>query len=536
MRPSKSLTAVTSRVTTSGAAAALLLAMIAAWSLGMPLMSSPDEPSHVVKAAAVVRGQLGGELGAAPVDGTEPGAPTYVDVPSDITDSEDLACYRFTDEVPADCQPDLEARQPGLVPAKTYAGQYPPLYYVLVGWPSLILQGEPAVYAMRLVSGLLCGAMVLWGVRTLARGTGRGDAIWASAVALTPMCLFIFGSVNPNGLEIAAGFAFWAACLELGRRATVRTSVVVQAAVAGSVLVLVRTSGPVWALLIAAVCLLAARPEALRALGRARSVWWAGAAAVAASAAAVAWIVTHQDIVTTTGLYPQFSAPRLVVAVMLLATPSFLEQMIGDYGWLDTPSPFPTTQAWSAVTATVVLIALAMPGFRRRRAALVALLALVVAVPIALSIPTAEAAGIIWQGRYVLPLAVGVPLLAVPLLATASRPTALLWRRMAVFMIALLAIGHVFAFYWAARRYAVGAEGVWLTLHPDWSSPIGFLPAVALYTLLVAALAAVAIRTITGAQPDAPNESDDPAAAAAPVEGDTVRVRDTEPTGTVPAA
>ena len=471
--------------------------MILSWSVAMPLLAAPDEPSHIVKAAAVARGQWSGTPSTDPVGIQEPGIGWFVEIPADLAVTADDACFKFDDTVTADCpETTLDGEGSGTVRAKTYAGQYPPLYYVLVGWPTLVLDGAPAIYAMRVVSGLLAGALVLWGVSTLVRGTRRSNGLWAAAIALSPMCLFLFGSVNPNGLEIAAGFTLWAACLQLGRDTTVRTSLVVQAATAGAVLVLLRSSGPLWAVLIVAVSLLCARRDALRALARSRAMWWAGAVAVASGVAAVAWIATHGSLVTTADRFPELASPQLVVAVMLLAVPEFFGQMVGNFGWLDTEAPFPTVDAWTAAIAVVVLLALVVPGVRRRRAALLALLALVIVVPIVLTIPTAESAGVIWQGRYGLPLAVGVPLLAVPLLATAGPATETLRRRLAGLVVVLLAAGHAFAFYWAERRYAEGSEGRWSALDPQWASPLGFVPVVLLYTVLTAALTVLVVRDV----------------------------------------
>ena len=41
-------------------------ALSAAWALATPLTAAPDEPFHMVKAAATVRGQLHGSPGARP--------------------------------------------------------------------------------------------------------------------------------------------------------------------------------------------------------------------------------------------------------------------------------------------------------------------------------------------------------------------------------------------------------------------------------------------------------------------------------------
>lgn len=142
-------------------AALLLLVVTAAWSLATPLMGSPDEPSHVVKAAAVARGQWSGEVGAVPTDSTRPGAATTVLVPDDYPAAILLPnCFAFQPDVPAACQQDIRAPSGALVPVETFAGQYPPLYYALVGWPSLLLGAEAATYAMRLVSAALTAGFV----------------------------------------------------------------------------------------------------------------------------------------------------------------------------------------------------------------------------------------------------------------------------------------------------------------------------------------------------------------------------------------
>jgi hypothetical protein len=426
-----------------------------------------------------------------------------VQVPSDIADLVDYPdCFRFEAEQTAECADPLVPRATGSVRAATYAGQYPPLYYLLVGWPSLPLSGAPAVYAMRLVSAAITAALLTWGIVRL-RELDRRRAAWGAALALTPMCLFIGSAVNPNGVEIACAFSFWTACLALARRRSDAdvsvappTSWWVQAGLSGALLLNIRTSGPIWASIVVVVAVLAARPGAVRGLARSWQVWPTALLAVVAGALSVGWVLTHRDIVTTTSLFPEFAAPRLVAAVMLLATPALVDQMIGNFGWLDTSAPYPTILVWYATVSALLLVALVQRGQRRARIGILAVLAAVVLVPIALTIPTAEAAGIVWQGRYTLPLAVGLAPLSVLLLAPLRGEVASMLDRLATLSVCAVGVAHVGAFYWAARRYAEGSEGLWVTVDPRWGSPLGFLPAVALYGLLVAVATAVAVRSL----------------------------------------
>lgn len=476
----------------------LTFAILAAWSLTMPLMSSPDEPSHAIKAAAVVRGEWSGRLGDAPSDGSAPGAPTWVSVPADIAALTHLPdCYQFEEKEAADCAPGVPGRDGGTVEAPTYAGQYPPLYYALVGWPSLVLQGAGGVYAMRLVSAGISAFFLVWAARRVIEIAPRRGG-WGVAVAVTPMCLFIGATVNPNGLEITSALSFWAACLALARGGgdteLPRRVWYVHAAVAGAVLVNVRTSGPIWAALCVAVALVVARPGRLRLLLRRRAAIGLVLTAVAAGVTAVAWLHQHSEVVTTSSLFPEYSQPRLVAAVMLIAQSAFLAQMVGNFGWLDTPAPFPTLVAWAASASVLLLVALVSRHSRRLHAGVALLAISIVVVPIALTIPTAEAAGIIWQGRYTLPLAVGLPLLVAIVLPSRVNELGAVLDRLAVVSYVLLALGHVFAFYWAVRRYAEGADGQWVTLHPEWNPPLGFAPAVVLYAVLFGLLCAWALR------------------------------------------
>ena len=109
-------------------------------------MAVPDEPAHAIKAASVVRGELMGESNGGQGDRAT------VSVPGYIADLPAQACHAFDRRVTADCAPVVNADDTGLTDAETSAGNYNPMYYFMVGWPSLLMSGAPAVYAMRIVS------------------------------------------------------------------------------------------------------------------------------------------------------------------------------------------------------------------------------------------------------------------------------------------------------------------------------------------------------------------------------------------------
>ncbi len=490
------------------AAGLVLAALHAMWSVTIPLMASPDEPSHVVRAAAVARGQWSGELGPPPVDGSRPGTGTVVQLPSDYAELITLPnCIAFQPDEPASCQPVVHPPTGSLVPVETFAGQYPPLYYALVGWPSLLWHAEASTYAMRLLSGVLASAFLLWGVAGLRRSTLPAPAVWGCLVAVTPMTLFLGATVNPQALEIASAFAFWSACIALvaapGRPAT---STLVQAAVAGAVLVNARASGPVWALAAITIALVLAPHGRLRELWAARGVRWVLGVGLTSGLVATAWVATHGGVVSGHGLFPQYASPFAAARAILGFSHGYLLQMIGNFGWLDAPSPPVTTELWFVATGALLLLGLAAPVRRRARVALALAALIVVAAPFALQIPTAGDTGIIWQGRYALPVAVGVPLVAAAVLTEAALPVRDLVARAGRWVLAAVGVAHVAAFWWAMRRYADGLDGEVVTTTPQWSSPLGYLPAVALYAALVVVAGTIAWR----AARRVPQPQDDP--------------------------
>jgi len=481
-------------------AGALMFALAAAWSAATPLMASPDEPSHVVKAAAVARGQWSGPVGPEPTDTSRPGAATIVQLPPDLAASVALPnCFAFRPDSAASCVPPLPPRTGGDVPVETFAGQYPPLYYVLVGWPSLFLTGEAALYGMRLASAAISAGMLAWGAYRLSTVRGNRLALWGAVVAVTPMCLFLAGTVNPSGWEITVAFSFWAACLAIvSRHGPLSTGTLVQATVSGAALANIRASSPLWALAIVVVAVLVAPPGRLREVVRHRMAPWAGGVGVLASVAAVSWILTHGDIVSAGNLYPQFASPKVTLLAINGRGYEYLQNMIGNFGWLDTPAPPLTYVLWYAAAGALVLLGLSAAMRIRPKAALVLLIGGVAIAPFVLQLPTAAGAGLIWQGRYALPVAVGVPLLAGMLLGEQRPEIVEFLRRGFRGTLPVVVVGQVAAFYWASRRYADGATGHLITFAPQWSSPIGYLTGTALYAVVCAALAVIIWR---GARP-----------------------------------
>ena len=85
---------------------------------------------------------------------------------------------------------------------------YPPAYFVLTGWPTLLTSHYFIVRFMRVLSGFLAIAFIGVGLVSVKRTWGR-QAVAVTLMALTPAALSLMGVVNPQALEIGAAFCLW---------------------------------------------------------------------------------------------------------------------------------------------------------------------------------------------------------------------------------------------------------------------------------------------------------------------------------------
>jgi hypothetical protein len=85
--------------------------------------------------------------------------------------------------------------------------------------------------------------------------------------------------------------------------------------------------------------------------------------------------------------------------------------MMGVFGWLDTGPVKVTIVLWSLSLATLLVLSV-MWARPWKLAGVLCLTIGTLVLPVAIQAPVAGEHGITWQGRYLLPVAVGVPLMA----------------------------------------------------------------------------------------------------------------------------
>ena len=463
--------------------------------MATPISAAPDEPAHMVKAASVVRGQL---IGVSSEFGQ------VVQVPRYIANTHVVTCFAFLPDRSADCGAAPAGDPAEITDGTTTAGLYNPVYYVLVGWPTLLASDDSGIYLMRLASGALSSLFVALAFSMVAAWRRPRIAILGLAVATTPMVVFLNSTVNPNSLEVATILATFTGMLGivLHPRADLLTTRSMVVLTSAAIAVNSRGLSPIWLALAIFIPLILARPGLLLSLWRSGAVRITIAGVAVASTFAIFWLLRSNSLAAGIDEPSEIFAPPGVGASAATGFLTTLEQtfglgqaMIGVFGWLDTPAPLAVFFTWSAFVGGLLVLAFAFLRGRALVSAGVLTLA-VVLIPPLIQAAYISGGGFIWQGRYTLPafvcLMVGVGAL---LDARFPRFLGADLSRLAAIVLGAWALSHAYAFLTALRRYAVGADGTWAELlqSPEWAPPGG----VALWTIvLVAALTVTALLSL----------------------------------------
>jgi hypothetical protein len=447
---------------------------MALWSIATPIGAAPDEPAHLIKAASVSRGEL---VGAPAKEGRR------VTVPEYIAFTPAQTCYAFNSAASAACSPTDSKKPDRSVSSSTTAGLYNPLYYTLVGWPSLLAHDDSGVYWMRVVSGIIVSfflALVVAMVATWRKGVLPLVGILA---ATTPMVVFLGGTVNPNSLEITATLAAFVAMLAVVRRVGEQriTPVLVVLGVSAAVAANMRGLSVLWLAVVLLTPLLLLTRVRLIELLKQRQVQITIASIIVAVAAALIWVLATNSLGAGLSATPSAAdaAPGVGTSPVLgfiwtaLFTFNYGEQLVGVFGWLDTPAPPFVMFVWAALAGVLTVLALVLTKGKALLVGIILSAAVLLAPPLLQAVYIYRG-GVIWQGRYTLPLFVCAALWLATALAervSLSRGAA---NRLLVIVTVLTGAAQLLAFATALRRYTVGLTAGWQTLlHPLWSPPAG---------------------------------------------------------------
>lgn len=452
-----------------------------------------DESAHATKAIAQWQGQIIGYE----VPGVRH---TVVDLPVGDSYSPNIICFVYHPDVTANCG--VELGDEGTVWFNTWVGAYNPSYYYLAGWPSLFFEGSAGIYAMRIASALIGAVFFAWATQmSLAAKRARWMPM-SIAVLASPMILYFSGSVNPQGLEVAAAASLWVGLMRLlqtwrepGAVLLARAYLWAVVGISAAVVANVRALGPLWVVVVIGSCLLISGLPAVKSLFAAGRSYWAIGAVAAAGLFSIWWTLfggslSHQADKSDAPLVGAGFLERFVV--MLRRTPEFIHQSAGYFGWFDAPLP---PQAYVAFfVAFALLVVPALVGTTGRGAMSIAFLMIIaVLVPALVQGYSVGQTGIIWQARYGLFLYIAIALVAAMVLSSAAGSRLhFLSVRMTVVVVGLLSVFGIGAFVLVLRRYVVGNSTpiTQMISTPQWQPPLGWPALVALMIVTWLAFAA----------------------------------------------
>lgn len=467
------------------AAFAAFFAVSFLWGLSNPVMASVDEPAHIIKAAATVRGSVDSGVEGAATGIGEVEVPTLYEWLSLYPN-----CFAFNPEASASCQPDIVGDLEAPAEVSTSALNYNPLYYVVVGWPTLLPQGDHTVYLVRGMTALVSSALLALAVSLVAGLPRRRWVALALLLPLTPTFVNLLGSVNPQSFEVAGALLLWVALLALLRhpdpaQTTLRLSAVVAATVP---LANARSLGPLMVVIILVLCILTVPWRRTVEVLSDRRAWWALAACVAACAVSVGWTVTQ-------GALPEGATQNAIplrdnLEWTLGLTSQYVQQMVLALGWLDVPAPLWTVLLLVACLGLVVLVGWASARWRDRLV-LALTAATVFGLPVLSHALQANEIGYFWQGRYAFPVAVGLVVLAgFAMSRVEDQIPSWFSLDVAMTVATIVAAVQTVVLFANLHRYSVGASGGWIT---TLQQPLPWTPVPAVVFLALYAGAWVAL-------------------------------------------
>lgn len=473
----------------------VVLGMITCWALAAPYFSGPDEAAHDARVWSISRGRL---LGSEFVDQAGQGGSRMVEVPQWLSlPQADPACFKADAAAPASCASLVADSTTTETP--TSAGAQLPFTYLPASLGFVIASHGPGLLLVRVLGAVVTAALVASSVVTASRSRARRWLVPSIALACPPMFLYIAAVTNPSGPEIAAAIAVWISLIALAVDPEAEPRVLARLAAGSVVLVLSRQLGPLWLATIVVVMLpYLGRARARDLLGDRRVRVVIGVVTIAGVVWAL-WSVLVRPLTTVeTGFG---SADRGIDIVRTQVGRLWIraQESVGVFGWLETRAPMFTYVVW--IVGVLLLVALCWISARRWQA-----VAPVVVMGVGLvaqsvgeyrSVPIM---GYFWQGRYTLPLLVGVPLLAgagLGIVERVPRPSPSSVRAAAL----LVGAASFVAYAQFLRRYSVGAMGpLDFFLDPTWAPPIPIPVLLVMFAALTATWL-VMLGTLATAEP-----------------------------------
>jgi hypothetical protein len=502
-----------------------------AWALALPPNGSYDEKDHIVRAYAVATGHLTTDRTV--IDRRTDLKPAFF-VPAGLLPSNATIDCHWSPKpykTPA-CQQWLTGNQKVLTPSG--AARYSPVYYLPVGIPLALSPNLTGLLLARMLSALLCALLLACAV-TAALRLGSRLLVLGVVLVATPLAMNLFGAINPNGLEIAAGVLVFCSLLALvrapddalDRRATRR--LLALAALASLLLLTIRQIGPILLVLDVAACALLARPGRVREVLRRRDArLLLGGSWVLGFVFAVGWVVYSGlgDVTNNNRDALHLRLGDALARILFERTtsvsgstprlPFYAQQVIGTFDYGETHISRLVIAGWYLLAIALVVPCLALA--RRRYTLVLAGLGLAsLGVLVLLDLYFLPKVGWFSQGRYAMPSLVGVVLGAAVLGRFEGWLTGrglLRWYALAI--AAVVGLGHIYALSRVMSRFQVGISAPLNPFAYTWRPPVGPVPPLLVMVVGAALLVVLAVAARPAhAALDAPAEQTQPAGVSA---------------------
>jgi hypothetical protein len=400
-----------------------------AWILTMPAFRGSDEFDHVYQAAAVARGQWAAH------DPAPNGRGGVVTIPASIVWAASQVCQFYKYVGHDNCFP-IGGVKDGRAQVATAAGTYNPAYYLVVGTLARPFSGAASDFAMRAITAGLCALLIAWAAAITARWANTAWPLLTLAFGLTPVLLYSTAIAAPNGVTFASAALVWASLAGMARAdpdVDEGHRLAMPLTVGSVVMVATHTTGVIWLMLALAVMLFIEPVSHWFGLAKRHVRSWllATVSVLTATVLCVVWIlIQHTNALSSTvqnrGPFPLGRLPEFHILWSL--------QAIAAFPLRNEPAPIPVYVIWGVVLLGTLVALFRLGNTRERVAGSIALLFLAV-LPTALTMVSYKTEGIAWQGRYALPLWLGVTTLAGLVL---DRRCGLSSRRSTVLILALL--------------------------------------------------------------------------------------------------
>jgi len=429
--------------------AAFLLCLGCSWALLQPPYGISDEPAHAIKALATSNGQLRGpqSVGQFGYNSME------YQVPSAYSSIWHFTCYSGDVKATPVCAPPFPNGVEEIGVTST-AAEYPPAYYAIVGAFGWINPGQTGLFLMRMATVILFSFFITLSAKLLINN-GYAHRLGTLLICATPTVLSFSGAVNPFSPEVGASILYWTSGLLLLKSPTSKSSGLIASVYIGAFFFgTIRPASFLW-ILISMSAILLVSPD-FRALvstfrKRTNSLHFLMSSALGVLAS-ISWYLFGMQTRNLGGGSPAGGELLDNMMTSFHQTPSYLRQIFGFFGWTTFYAPTPVM--------FLLLLALLFLFFCNRRyrkaeiIGLICLLAFLFAGPAVFEGARAAGSGFGFQGRYLIPVAVGLPIV---LTVGGQKINKNLFLTAAIPVLAITS--HLISLSHVAKRFLVGLDG-----------------------------------------------------------------------------